>query len=199
MARALARSAFVLYSLLAVTGHARAQPVDDGGSERSAGRPIKNRFNLRVGFDSSNNDGRATVCADISIAFGFGVEACGTGNQVWHDDPGEEMSHYRVNYTIAELSLWTGTLHARGGLGFAEMQVGLDSPGFVFGGTGADRASTSGPEGALSAQWLLPMYKGLDFVVTATGGLAYFAHAGELVTTKSSMQSFASIEAGIGW
>jgi hypothetical protein len=79
------------------------------------------------------------------------------------------------------------------------MQVGKDNPGFVFGSPDQDRGSVSGPEAALSAQWLLPMYKGLDFVVTGTAGLAYFAHAEELATTKSEVQGFASIEAGIGW
>lgn len=200
--RGLVGGACLLMVLLSLSSlsPASAQPIDDGSSDASSRHaPIVNRVNLRIGFDSSNDDGRATVCADINIALGFGIEACGTGNQVWHNDSGEELSHYRVNYSFAERSLWEGTLHVRGGLGFAEMQVGKDSPGFVFGGTGADRASTSGPEGALSAQWLLPMYKGFDFVVTATGGLAYFAHAGELATTKSSVQSFVSIEAGVGW
>ena len=79
------------------------------------------------------------------------------------------------------------------------MQVGKDDPGFVFTGVNKDGGSTSGPEAVLSAQWLLPMYKGFDFVVTGTAGLAYFAHAEELATTKSDVQGFASIEAGIGW
>ena len=186
--------------ILALLGAPAWADVDEGTDKPPSDHPpIVNRFNLRFGFDSANGDGRPTVCADIRIAYGFGVEACGTGNQIWHNDPGLEMSHYRVNYSIVDRALWKGTLHARGGLGFAEMQVGKDDPGFVFGGTGVDRSSTSGPEAALSAQWLLPMYKGLDFVVTGTGGLAYFAHADELATTKSDVQSFVSIEAGIGW
>lgn len=196
-----ARAATLLFTFAVSTStRARAQPVDEGSnSDPSSHPPIVNRLNLRIGFDSSNKDGRATVCLDVNVVLGFGVEACGTGNQVWHNDPGQELSHYRVNYTFVERSLWKGTLHARSGLGFAEMQVGRDDPGFVFGGTGRDRSSTSGPEGALAVQWLLPMYKGFDFVVTATGGLAYFAHADELATTKSAVQSFFSLEAGVGW
>jgi hypothetical protein len=183
------------------TGTARAdEPVDDGSAgDPSDHPPVTNRINFRVGFASSDQNGHPTLCLDVNIVFGFGAEACGTGAQLLHDDPGQEMSHYRINYTVIERSLWKGTLHARGGLGFSEMQVGRDDPGFVFGGTQRDGGSTSGPEAALSAQWLLPMYKGLDFVVTGTAGLAYFAHASELATTKSEVQSFASIEAGIGW
>lgn len=129
----------------------------------------------------------------------FGVETCGTGQAVLHDDPGNEMMHVRATYAFADRSLWKGTLLARGGLGFAEMQVGVDHPGFRFGSPDADRGSVAGPEASLSAQWLAPLYKGVDFVVTGTAGLAYFAGADELATTKSDVQGFASIEAGIGW
>lgn len=187
--------------LVAAAAPAHAdEPSDDGPSgDPSNHPPVHNRLNFRVGFASSDLNGRPTLCLDVNIAFGFGVESCGTGAQLLHDDPGQEMSHYRINYTVLEKNLWKGTLHARGGLGFSEMQVGNDDPGFVFGGTNRDKGSTSGPEAALSAQWLLPMYKGFDFVVTGTAGLAYFAHAEDLATTKSDVQGFASIEAGIGW
>jgi len=190
----------VLVALLLLPALARAdEPIDDGAASPSDHAPIVNHLNLRIGRASSDQTGNPTVCVDVKIALGFGVEACGTGAQVWHDDIGQEMSHYRINYAVANRSLWKGTLLARGGLGFAEMQVGKDNPGFVFGSPDQDRGSVSGPEAALSAQWLLPMYKGLDFVVTGTAGLAYFAHAEELATTKSEVQGFASIEAGIGW
>ena len=191
----------LVLALIAVPALAHADdPTDDGsGKAASDHPPIHNRLNFRVGFASSDLNGRPTICLDVNIAFGFGVESCGTGQQLIHNDPGQEMSHYRINYTAVERSLWKGTLHARGGLGFSEMQVGHDNPGFVFGSPDADRGSVSGPEAAISAQWLAPLYKGFDFVVTGTAGLAYFAHASELATTKSELQSFASIEAGIGW
>jgi hypothetical protein len=195
------RLACVAAALVATMGVARGdEPTDDGtGGDPSNHGPIFNRLNFRVGFASSDLNGHPTLCLDVNVVYGFGVEACGTGAQVLHDDPGQEMSHYRINYTMLERNLWKGTLHARGGLGFSEMQVGYDDPGFVFGGTNREKGSTAGPEAALSAQWLLPMYKGLDFVVTGTAGLAYFAHADELASTKSDVQGFASIEAGIGW
>ncbi len=190
-----------MLALVAAPAIARAdESVDDGSAKDPSDHPpIFNRLNFRVGFASSDLNGKPTLCLDVNVVFGFGIETCGTGAQVIHNDPGQEMSHYRINYTVLERSLWKGTLHARGGLGFSELQVGKDNPGFLFGGTDADRGSVSGPEAAVSAQWLLPMYKGLDFVVTGTAGLAYFAHADQLATTKSDLQSFASIEAGIGW
>ena len=135
----------------------------------------------------------------MRLVRGFGIESCGTGQAVLHNDPGAEMAHFRATYAFADRALWKGTLVARGGLGFAEMQVGIDHPGFNFGSPDADRGSVAGPEASLSAQWLLPLYKGFDFVVTGTAGLAYFARAHELVTTKSDVQPFMSIEAGVGW
>lgn len=193
----------VLGSLLgpaAAWAQAPDQPSDlDGGRAASDHPPIVNRINLRVGAASTDQTGYPTICMDVRIVAGFGVEACGTGEQLIHNDPGQEMSHYRVHYALLSRTLWKGTLNARGGVGFAEMQVGKDNPGFVFGGVDADRGSVSGPETAVSAQWLLPLYRQVDFVITGTAGLAYFAHADQLATTKSDLQSFASIEAGIGW
>jgi hypothetical protein len=186
-----------LLALLPALAH--ADEVDDGSATVGSHPPVVNRINLRVGRATSDLIGRPTICMDVKIALGFDIEACGTGAQLIHDDYGQEMSHYRVNYAVANRSLWKGTIYARGGLGIAEMQVGKDNPGFVFGAPDQDRGSVTGPEAAVSAQWLLPLYKDLDFVVTGTAGVAYFAHADELATTKSDMQSFASIEAGIGW
>lgn len=182
---------------------ARADETDTGGASSGDHPPVQNRINFRVGFSSADRDlngkGHPTICLDVLVAYQFGVESCGTGEQLLHNEAGQEISHYRINYRLAERSLGQGTAHLRVGAGFAEMQVGKDNPGFVFGKVDADRGSVSGPEAAVSAQWLVPMYRGFDFVVTATGGLAYFAHAGELATTKSDLQSFAALEAGVGW
>lgn len=186
--------------VLVVPALARAdEPVDQGSADPGDHPPIVNRINLRVGNASTDTNGRPTICLDVRVYGRFGVESCGTGQAILHNDPGNEMAHFRATYSIADRSLWKGTLHARGGLGFAEMQVGVDHPGFNFGSPDADRGSVAGPEASLSAQWLLPLYKGFDFVVTGTAGLAYFARADELATTKSDVQGFASIEAGIGW
>jgi len=199
MARLVIFAAFALVPALARAD----EPSDLGESDPSVHPPIENRINFRIGLASADRDlngkGHPTICLDVLIAYRFGVESCGTGEQLLHDEAGQEISHYRINYRLAERSLWKGTAHVRTGVGFAEMQVGKDNPGFVFGKPDADRGSVSGPEAAVSAQWLLPMYRGFDFVVTATGGLAYFAHADELATTKSELQSFLSVEAGVGW
>ena len=175
------------------------EPADDGAATPSEHAPITNRVNVRLGKSSSDTDGRPSICVDVRVFWRFGVETCGTGQGIIHEDPGQEMMHVRANYTIADRSLWKGTLNARGGVGFAELQIGPDDPGFAFGHAATNGNSTAGPEAAFSAQWLLPLYKKIDFVMTATAGLAYFTGAPELSITKTELQGFASLEAGIGW
>lgn len=191
---------FVVGCLVWAPVMASAEPTDDGDSGDSGDHaPIENRVNVRFGKSSADTDGRPSVCLDVRVYWRFSVESCGTGQAIIHNDSGQEMMHVRANYSFTDFSLWKGTLHTRGGLGFAEMQVGKDNPGFQFGSPDDDRGSVAGPEAALSAQWLAPLYNKLDFVVTGTVGVAYFAGADELATTKSDVQGFASIEAGIGW
>ena len=187
-------------ALAALPAHAQPQPADDGGrGDPGDHPPVTNRINVRVGMASSDTDGRPSGCLDVRIIGGFSIESCGTGQAIIHDDAGQEMMHVRANYAFAHTNLGKGTLYVRGGLGFAEMQIGKDNPGFQFGSPDEDRGSVAGAEAALSAQWLVPLYKELDFVVTGTAGMAYFAGADELATTKSDVQGFASIEAGLGW
>jgi hypothetical protein len=189
-----------ILALVLAPAIARAdEPTDDGGANSGEHAPIENRVNVRLGKSSIDTDGRPSICVDVRVWWKFSVETCGTGQAIIHDDPGQEMMHVRANYMIAGRSLWKGTLNARGGLGFAELQVGPDDPGFSFGHAAKNGNSTAGPEAAFSAQWLLPLYKKIDFVMTATAGLAYFAGAPELSATKTEVQGFASLEAGIGW
>jgi hypothetical protein len=189
----------VLVAVLAWPVAAFADPADDGGTSGTEHPPIKNRINFRVGAATTDTNGHPTICLDVRVVRGFGIESCGTGQALLHDDPGYEMAHFRGTYSLLEGPVWKGTGHVRGGLGFAEMQVGIDHPGFQFGSPDKDRGSVSGPEASLSGQLLLPLYKGVDFVMTGTAGLALFQHADELVQTKSNLQSFVSVEAGIGW
>jgi hypothetical protein len=180
-------------------GMGAAEEVDDGAAPDGERPAVTNRVNLRVGAATTDDNGRPTICVDVRIAWRIGVEGCGTGQAVLHDEAGLEMAHFRATYSILERPVWKGTGLVRGGLGFAEMQVGVDHPGFQFGSPDADRGSVAGPEASLSGQLLLPIYKGFDFVLTGTAGLAYFSHADELIRTKSDLQSFVSVEAGIGW
>lgn len=178
-------------------GVAHAQPRDGAAAgDDTSQTPVQNRINLRLGGSTGDSTGRPTICVDVAVAAGFGVEACGTGQGVIHDEPGQELTHFRGHYTVFA----RGRGRVRAALGFAELQVGVDHPGFSFGEPDAlDRGSVAGPEAAVQAQWLVPLGKGIEGIASFTAGAAVFADADQLITPQSNVQPFASLELGVGW
>ena len=166
----------------------------------SAAPPATNRINLRLGSATSDSTGRPTICVDVSVVRGFGVESCGTGQGIIHEESGTELAHFRATYTLATHVTSSGTGRLRGGLGWAELQVGVDHPGFHFGDPDSvERGSVAGPEAALQAQWLVPLKADLEAVISFTGGVAIFAEADKLIIPQSTVQPFVSAEIGLGW
>jgi hypothetical protein len=188
---------FILLALVA--SPAFADEATEPGTS-SATTPTSNRINLRLGSATSDSTGRPTICVDVSVVRGFGVESCGTGQGIIHDESGTELAHFRATYTLATHTTSSGTGRLRGGLGWAELQVGVDHPGFHFGDPDSvDRGSVAGPEAALQAQWLVPLKANLEAVISFTGGVAVFAKADELIAPQSNVQPFISAEIGLGW
>src|SRR5689334_3272930 len=147
-------------ALAARPARADGEGIEAGAGERAT--PVTNRINLRVGAATTDRNGRPTICLDARIYAGFGIESCGTGQAVLHDDPGREMAHFRGTWTLLTRHTDRGTARLRAGAGFAELQVGVDHPGFRFGSPDpADRGSISGPEGVVQGQWLLPLARGV--------------------------------------
>ena len=182
-----------------VTGSARADEAAEPGGGHPSSRPIENRLSLRVGGASSDTVGRPTICADVRVIATWSVEACGTGAQLLHNEPGREMSHYRINWGFLDRPMPRGRGRLRAGAGFAELQVGEDEAGFDFGTPSGKRGSVSGPEAALSAQWLLPVLGDFEMVASATAGAAVFRDADQLIEPQGAVQGFVSFELGIGW
>lgn len=198
------RAPIVVAVVAAVAGSrgARAVAVADEatepGTREVAATP--NRVNVRLGGATTDDTGRPTICVDVRLVAGLGVETCGTGQGVIHDELGSEMAHFRATYTVLERVTPRGVGRLRAGAGFAELQVGLDHPGFRFGAPDAvDRGSVAGPEAAVQGQWLVPLAGGVEAVVSLTAGVAAFANADELVVAKDRVQPFASFEVGVGW
>lgn len=166
----------------------------------SGAAPTPNRINLRLGNATSDSTGRPTICLDVRIWAGLGVESCGTGQGIIHDQAGTEMAHFRATWSVFERATSHGTGRLRGGLGWAELQVGVDHPGFHFDEPDqVDRGSVAGPEAAVQGQWLVPLGKGVEAVISVTAGLAVFANADKLITPQSNTQPFGSFELGLGW
>ncbi len=180
-------------------GLARADEALEPGTG-SGGGPTPNRINLRVGNATSDSTGRPTICVDVRIWSGLGVESCGTGQGIIHDEPGHELAHFRATWSILERATSSGTGRLRGGVGWAELQVGVDHPGFHFGEPDpSERGSVAGPEAALQGQWLVPLGAGVEAIASFTAGLAIFADADQLVVRQDNVQPFASVELGVGW
>jgi hypothetical protein len=182
-------------------GDGEVTPRDgDGAGSASWADEAGNRVNLRVGNATSDSTGRPTICVDVRIMSGFGVETCGTGQGVIHDQAGTELAHFRGTFSFLSLRTSTGTAKLRGGLGFAELQVGVDHPGFHFGEPDSvERGSVAGPEAVVQAQYLVPLGKGIEAIASLTAGVAVFANADKLVTPQSNAQPFVSGEIGFGW
>ena len=185
-------------SLVVATAAYAEESEEPGGGGKSS-KPIENRLSLRIGGATTDTVGRPTICADVRIVSAFSVEACGTGAQLLHNEAGREMAHFRANYSFLEGALPRGRGRLRGGLGFAELQVGEDEAGFDFGGPNARRGSVAGPEASVSAQWVLPVAGDFEMIANATAGAAVFQNADELIEPQNAVQPFVSFELGIGW
>ncbi|HEU4611789.1 MAG TPA: hypothetical protein VFS15_06915 [Kofleriaceae bacterium] len=182
-----------------IAGRARAEEAFEPGTG-GGGEPTPNRINMRLGGATSDTTGRPTICVDVRIWSGLGVESCGTGQGVIHDEPGHELAHFRATWSVLEHATSSGTARLRGGIGWAELQVGVDHPGFHFGEPDpTERGSVAGPEAAVQGQWLVPLGKGVEAIASVTAGLALFADADQLILPQQNLQPFASFELGLGW
>ena len=155
--------------------------------------------NARVGAASSNQSGRPEVCVEGAPLAVVSVEACGTGAQVWHEDPSPEMAHFRVKGRLLSLELPHFWLQGFVGAGFAEMQVGNDEPGFAFSDASDSLTSTAGAELSLSARALVPIRYGLELLADLGVAGAFMPHADELVRPQSRFQPTVSFSLGVGF
>jgi hypothetical protein len=127
---------------------------DRGGAPGPVSDDPPFRVNLRIGGASTDRNGMPTVCGEVRVWGGLGVESCGTGAQLWHDGDGAEMMHLRTTFEVVHRATpGGGRLGLRAGVGFAEVSVAADQLGFQFGAPDATKASAAGPEASVSAQW----------------------------------------------
>lgn len=192
-------SAAALAALVLAPAAAGAEESAEPGGSSSSDKPIETRLSLRLGGATTDTVGRPTICADVRVVATWSIEACGTGAQLLHDEPGREMAHFRANYGFLEGAMPRGRGLLRAGLGFAELQVGEDDAGFDFEGPSGRLGSVSGPEASLSAQWVLPVAGDFEMVANATAGAAVFRNADKLIEPQGAVQGFVSFELGIGW
>ncbi len=157
----------------------------------------RSHFNLRVGASANTNYERASICIEVTIWRKLSAEGCGNGSGILHQSDAGELAHFRAKWALWNATVQRGTLVAAAGMGFAELQVGRDDPGFEFGDPTGQ--SAAGAEGALTLQYLAPVGRGFEFIASSAIGMAHIRGANALPTSPSKNQPFASFELGIGW
>lgn len=178
-------------------GFAVAEESPVGVAEERREEPPRNYGNLRAGASTSGR--RPSICLELSPVARLGVEACGTGSGFLHRDPEPEIAHFRANLTLTSWRTRFGWFQPRLSAGFAELQVGEDSSGFDFGGSGPTGVETAGPEAGASLRALLPISSGFEFVGELGFSAAYFSAAPQLIKPQARFQPSASLTFGVGF
>lgn len=213
---------WVVAAALAAFGDARAQDASSSSpaSAASNGSPAdespdspgpaevraavvapRNWLNLRGGFGAQPVDAvgaRPQICGEVSPLDWLGVEACGTGAGFLFES-GSELVHVRGKVRLASVDTGYGFLEPRLALGFAELQVGDDAPGFDFFGAGPTGVETAGPEAGASLRWSHPLAWDFEMLADASLGMAWLPYAPQLTTSMSPWQPSATLTLGVGW
>ncbi|WP_148282408.1 hypothetical protein [Corallococcus coralloides] len=187
----------LVFATLMGGGLSVAEEAPVGVAVEQRDEPPRNYGNLRAGASTSGR--RPSICLELSPLARLGVEACGTGSGFLHRDPEPEIAHFRANLTLTSFKTRLGWLQPRLSAGFAELQIGEDSSGFDFGGSGPTGVETAGPEVGASLRALLPISSGFEFVGELGFSAAYFNAAPQLIRPQARFQPSASFTLGVGF
>lgn len=196
-------AAAVLFSLGARPARAdvppgEAPPGRDRESESPRSAPTRTYGSFAFG-GSSGSEG-AILCAELAPLPFLSVAGCGNGSGFLHHDAAPDLSHWRLNLTVTSLDLGAFSLQPRLQLGFAEMQVGEDTPGFDFASTNEAGTSTSGAEGGASVRAVWPLQdSGFEALAEVGLSAAYLPHAPALVRPQAVFTPSASLTLGLGF
>lgn len=159
--------------------------------------PIRDYVNLRAGVSTGSS--RLEMCLEISPLAALSVEACGTGSEFLAHARSPELAHYRAKYTLTQWKTEVGWLQPRVGLGFTELQVDEDDPGFQFFGVGPRGAETAGPEASLGIRGLYPLGSYFELVGELSFSMAWLKYAPQLATPQPRLQPAVSFTLGAGF
>jgi hypothetical protein len=173
-----------------------AGPAGAGEPEASPEEPPRNYVNLRLGASTPNS--RVLTCLELAPLAWLSLETCGTGSGILHSEPEREVFRLGAQLLLTSWKVHALWLQPRLGLGFAELQVGQDGPGFSFTGTGASGVETAGPEARASLRLLLPIAGGFECVGELGVSAAYFHYAPQLVSPQAPWQLGLGLSLGFG-
>ncbi len=168
-------------------------------AQAEADRP-RSWVSFRVGGAAGPElGGRSEMCLEVSPLAYLSVEGCGNGSGLWHREDAPEVAHFRVKVRVASVRQGQVVLEPQLGLGFAELQLGEDAPGFHFGSTDPTGVETSGLEGTAALRALVPLSSTFEAVAVLSCSLAYLPHAPDLVRPLSSLQPTLGLSIGVGF
>jgi hypothetical protein len=162
-------------------------------------RPPRVYGNFRLGTSTFTRNGRPEMCLELAPHELISIEGCGTGAGFLHRDPAPELGHFRANLRLASWRTPYGWIRPQFGLGFAELSIDEDDPGFQFGGTGTRGIETAGPEATLSLRILMPLLSGVEGIVEVGVSGAWLPHAPDLIRPQSVFQPSAGVSLGVGF
>lgn len=184
-------------------------PTPLGGQDFAIGDAVatsgdqqpQNYINFRAGVGSNSSASHPIMCLELAAPAVFALEACGSGRGFLYNQPGRELSHFHSKWKIKHFRVERQWLIPELALGFAELEVGHDRPGFRFSrnNLNAQKTSAAGPELATSLKWLQVLPKNFEVLGTLAGGLAWIPAAPVLISTPSMWQPFVGLSLGFGW
>lgn len=154
---------------------------------------------LRIGASSGNDNGRPELCLELSPWQPIAFEACGTGSGILHRDPTPELAHFRARWRAGAWRVGQAWIEPQLGAGLAELQVGVDAPGFRFGAPGEDAVEIAGPEAMAALRALWPLGGGFELLADLSLGMAWLPGAERLALPSNRWQPFAALGIGVGW
>ncbi len=164
-----------------------------------AGHPV---LDLRGGYDRLDDLSHPYLCLQ-GMPLGFlALEACGTGAGVLHQGDGTDMAHFRAKAEVLEVGGGRARASLMPGVGFAEIQVGQDRPGFQFGeAKELAPVEAAGAEASLSIQGRYWVDPGARTYVTGVldGGAAVIPAAPAVTGGGGPVVPFASFTVGFGF
>lgn len=165
--------------------------------------PPRHFVNLRVGASPTDGNARPTLCLETSplpMLQPLAFEACGTGSGLLHNDPGGELAHFRAKWRVKNWRVQRHWLVLAPSAGFAELETGVDRPGFrVNPDRAAGGTAAGGPEASLSLAWFVSLGGDFEWLVDANAGMAYIPGAPRLQAPGNRAQPFATLSLGVGW
>ncbi len=190
----LPRGLIALAFGVAVPSWAAPPGVEDAVSPRDERRPV---VSLRAGTSVTSGAAAPELCLEIAPWSVFALEACGAGAAPVGTPSAPDVAHFRGKIHAGAVTTPLGRLAFGALVGFAELEVGPDDAGFVF-GSARGGTETAGPEVGVGLS-LAADTAAVPVVMELQLNVAWYPFAGALVAPQAEVQPSVSLTVGTGF